>query len=413
MSDSIYIAGVGMTAFGRHAEKSVKDLTADAVTAALKDADLAVDDIGAAFFSNASQAAMEGQYMIPGQLALRTMGFQGIPIFNVENACASASTALSLAVTHLRAGVTDIALAVGAEKMISEDKAKSFKVFDGAWDVNELDNNLSQVLQLGDAIERPSDRPADAERRSVFMDIYAAWARQHMAEYGTTERHIAAVSAKNHYHSILNPLSQYQHDMTVDQILDDPMIVWPLTLPMCAPISDGAAAAIVCNEEGLKKLKSTNRAIRVLACELATGIDRDPADLSKHIGRLTAMKAYEKAGVDPSDVSVAEVHDATAFAEILQTENLGLCELGQGGWMAERGETKLGGPVPVNPSGGLESRGHPIGATGLAQVFELVTQLRGEAEARQVANANLAVAENGGGYYRAEEATACITVLSR
>jgi acetyl-CoA acyltransferase len=190
------------------------------------------------------------------------------------------------------------------------------------------------------------------------------------------------------------------------------IISWPLTLPMCAPISDGAAAAVLCRREALHRF-DRRRAIRIHASVLASGSDRGAEDLQNHICRRAALLAYEKAGLGPSDMSLAEVHDATAMGEIIQCENLGLCQPGDGGAMAERGETALGGRLPLNPSGGLESKGHPIGATGLAQIFELVTQLRHEGGKRQVENARFAVAENGGGFHGYEEAAACVTILGR
>jgi acetyl-CoA acyltransferase len=188
--------------------------------------------------------------------------------------------------------------------------------------------------------------------------------------------------------------------------------VWPLTLPMCAPVSDGAAAAILVRKEALDRF-DRQRAIKVMSTVVASGSSRRADEADKHICRLAAAKAYEMAGIGPTDISVAEVHDATAFAEIVQSENLGFCEPGQGGWLADRGDTALGGRLPINPSGGLESKGHPIGATGLAQIYELVTQLRHEARDRQVGGARFAVAENGGGFYGFEEAAACITILGR
>jgi len=200
--------------------------------------------------------------------------------------------------------------------------------------------------------------------------------------------------------------------MAVDEVLAARMISWPLTLPMCALISDGAAAAVLCTEEALSRF-DRSRAVKVHASVLASGSNRRADDLENHLCRRAALKAYDHAGLGPKDMSVAEVHDASAFAEIVQTENLGFCEIGQGGWIAERGETSLDGRIPVNPSGGLESKGHPIGATGLGQIFELVTQLRGEAEARQVPRARFAIAENGGGFHGFEEAAACITILGR
>ena len=266
---------------------------------------------------------------------------------------------------------------------------------------------------MGRGIEPP---PGSTSTRpySVFMDIYAAMGRMHMREYGTTQHQFAAVSSKNHAHSVHNPLAQFREAYSIEQILAAAPIAYPLTLPMCSPISDGAAAAIVCSEAGLARLGvARQRAVRVLATVLQTGSDRPAEALDQHLVRLGSAKAYEQAGVGPQDVSVAEVHDATAIGEIIQSEVLGLCKPGEGGPMAERGETRIGGRIPINPSGGLESKGHPIGATGLGQIFELVTQLRGEAGARQVQDARIGIAENGGGLRGVEEAVACITLLGR
>ncbi|GAA4338364.1 thiolase family protein [Variovorax defluvii] len=411
---AIYVVGVGMTRFGKFLDQSVKQLTREAVEAALTDAGATQAMIGAAFFANATQGAIEGQHMVKGQVALRDMGFEETPITNVENACASASTAFQLACTHLAAGASDCVLAVGAEKMYHADKARGFAVFDGAWDVTTAQQTADILSELGEGMNAPPGRETPAAQRSLFMDVYSYLAKFHMKTYGTTERQLAAVAAKNHHHSTMNPLSQYQTDATVDDVLAARMISWPLTLPMCAPISDGAAAAVLCNEEGMKRYGfDRRRAIEVKACVLAGGTNRAPRDIQQQIGRLAALRAYEKAGVAPQDIDVAEVHDASAFAEVQQSENLGFAEYGQGGWIAEKGITSLGGRIPINPSGGLESKGHPIGATGLAQIHELVTQLRGEAGKRQVDGARLAIAENGGGFYRCEEALAVVTILGR
>jgi acetyl-CoA acyltransferase len=413
MSSEVYIAGVGMTPFGKHLDMSVKRLTHDAVSGALADAGCDSGQLQGAFFGNSTQGHMEGQQMIRGQLALRAMGIERIPVINVENACASASTAFHLAVNYVRAGAADIVLAVGAEKMFSPDKARTFSAFDGAWDVHDTENGKRRLLEMGYGIE-PPDGSVSAKPYSVFMDIYASMGRMHMREFGTTQRQFAAVSAKNHRHSVHNPLAQYRQAYSIDEILGAPPITYPLTLPMCSPVSDGAAAAIVCSEAGLGMLKGRrSRAVRVLASVLQTGTDRPAAALDQHLVRLGSSSAYEQAGVAPGDVSVAEVHDATAIGEIIQSEVLGLCEPGMGGICAERGDTSIGGRIPINPSGGLESKGHPIGATGLGQIHELVTQLRGDAGARQVEGARIAIAENGGGLCGVEEAVACITILGR
>lgn len=408
----VYLVGVGMTPFGKFLDRTVKDLTLEAVTGALSDSGAGKTDIEAAFFANTAQSPMEGQFMVGGEIALRAMGFAEIPISNVENACASASTAFHLAYTNIKAGLSDVALAVGAEKMTSRDKTKSMAIFDGAWDVHGVDELTRNLLKLGEGIKAPPGREADANMRSIFMDVYAALAKFHMKTFGTTERQLATVAAKNHHHSTFNPLSQYRNDMSVDDVLNARMISWPLTLPMCAPISDGAAAAVLVSEDALDRF-DRSRAIKICASVLGTGSNRKPEEVEKHVCRRAALKAYDIAGVGPEDMSVAEVHDASAFAEIVQVENLGFCEFGDGGKLAERGETALGGRIPVNPSGGLESKGHPIGATGLGQIYELALQLRGEAGQRQVENARFAIAENGGGFYGYEEAVACITILGR
>jgi len=385
--EPIYIVGVGMTPFGKMLERSVKDLTREAVTAALRDAGCEASQLEAAYFSNACQGHMQGQQLIRGEIALRACGIEGIPVTNVENACASGSTALVGAVQFLRAGMGDIALAVGVDKMFSTDRERMFSVFDSGWDIETVEANRAKLLALGEGVEVPegtmSTRPY-----SAMMDVYAAWARFHMREFGTTRAQIAAVSAKNHQHSTRNPLSQYRNAYTVDEVLAAPPITYPLTLPMCAPVSDGAAAAVVVTERALARF-DRRRAVKILATVLASGTERRPEEVEKHIGRRAALKAYEQAGVGPQDISVAEVHDATAMGEIIQIENLGFCRFGEGGPTSARGETTLGGRIPVNPSGGLESKGHPIGATGLGQMFELVGQLRGEAGARQVAGARI------------------------
>ena len=288
-----------------------------------------------------------------------------------------------------------------------------FSVFDGAWDVAEHQPSPPRCWRSETASSRRrltrSDKPY-----SVFMDVYAAFARFHMNRFGTTQRQLAAVSAKNHAHSVENPLSQYRMAYSIEEVLAAPPITYPLTLPMCSPVSDGAAAVIVATAAGLKRHGiDPARAVRVIAVAVQSGSDRAAADVHLHVSALAASRAYEAAGVGPADIDVAEVHDATAMGEIIQVENLGFCPFGDGGLLAERGETALGGRLPVNTSGGLESKGHPIGATGLGQIHELVTQLRGEAGARQVAGARTAIAENGGGLHGIEEAVACVTILQR
>jgi acetyl-CoA acetyltransferase len=410
--EEIFVVGVGMTPFGRMLDLDIKTLTRMATERALADAELGLTDVKAAFFANVGQGHMEGQHMIRGEIALRSMGLGGIPVVNVENACASGSSAFNLAVSHLKAGQSDVALAVGSEKMYSLDRELMFSVFDSGWDITARDATVARLAKMGEGIEPPAGTTSNRPY-SVFMDVYAAFSRFHMKRYGTTREQIAAVAAKNHNHSAHNPLSQFRNRYSIPEILAAPPIAYPLTLPMCAPISDGSAAALLCTSSGLKRLGlNDKRAIRVLASVIRSGQDRAPEDVEKHCTALGAKQAYEIAGIGPEDVSVAEVHDATAMGEIIQLENLGFCAFGDGGAISERGETAIGGRIPVNPSGGLESKGHPIGATGLGQIHELVTQLRGEAGPRQVEGARIAIAENGGGIHGIEEAVGCLTILA-
>lgn len=218
------------------------------------------------------------------------------------------------------------------------------------------------------------------------------------------------IAAKNHYHGSLNPLAQYHRDMSVEEVLEDVLVAYPLTRSMCAPVGDGAAAALLCSERALRRFPHA-RPVRILASVLASG--SLPNSGLEPIGKRLSKVAYEMAGLGPEDVDVAEVHDATAFGELLQYEELGFCAEGEGGPFAESGATRLGGKLPVNTSGGLECRGHPIGASGIAQVHELVVQLRGDTGTRQVEGARIALAENGGGFIGAGEAAMCIHILER
>ena len=409
----IYIAGIAMTVFGRHPERSLHELAGEALQGALKDAGCESADLGVAFYSGMTNGPLQGQIAIPGQVVFSRIGIEAIPIYNVENACASGSTAVHLALQSLRAGATDIALALGAEKMNIPDKAKAFAIFEGGWDVSRAEENYQTLVQMGAGITPPpgseSDRPY-----SKFMAIYAAMCRWHMKTYGTTQRQIAAVCAKNHRHSVHNPYSQFRQPFTVEQVLAAPPITYPITLPMCAPLSDGAAAAILCTGEGLRRIGADrSRCIRIAASVMRSFSHRGLDEPERHVSRLAARQAYEIAGLGPDDMHVAEVHDASAMGEIIQAENLGLAPPGGGGPAAERGEFTLGGRMPVNPSGGLESKGHPLGATGIGQLFELVAQLRGEAGARQVAGARHAIQENGGGLQGIEEAAVAIHILSK
>ena len=410
---NVYIAGIAMTVFGRHTERSLDDLAREALDGALKDAGCQAGDPGIAFYAGMTNGPLQGQIAIPGQVVFSKIGIEGIPVFNVENACASGSSAVNLAVQSLRAGSTDVALALGAEKMNIPDKLKAFSIFEAGWDVSRADENYQTLVKMGEGVDVPPGSESD-KPFSRFMAIYAAMCRYHMKTYGTTRRQIAAVSAKNHTHSVHNPHSQFRKPFTIEEILAAPPITYPITLPMCAPLSDGAAAAILCTEAGLQRIGADrSRCIRIAASVVRSFTHRRLDQPERSIGRLAADQAYAQAGLGPEDMDVAEVHDASAMGEIIQSENLRLAPLGEGGPCAERGDFTLGGRIPINPSGGLESKGHPLGATGIGQLYELVTQLRGEAGARQVHGARHAIQENGGGLQGIEEAALAVHILSK
>jgi acetyl-CoA acetyltransferase len=411
--NDVYIAGIAMTVFGRHLERSLDDLAREALDGALADANCNREDIGAAFYAGMTNGPLQGQISIPGQVVFSKIGIEGIPVYNVENACASGSSAFNLAVQSLKAGTTDVALAIGAEKMNIPDKMKAFALFEAGWDVSRAEENYRTLMEMGEGVEVPEGSESD-QPYSKFMAIYAAMCRYHMKTYGTTQRQIAAVSAKNHTHSVHNPFSQFRKPFSVDEILAAPPITFPITLPMCAPLSDGSAAAILCTEEGLERIGADKRrAIKVAASVIRSFTNRPMDQPELGIGHLAANQAYEQAGLGPSDMHVAEVHDASAMGEIVQAENLGFVPFGEGGPAAERGEFTVGGRIPINPSGGLESKGHPLGATGIGQLYELVTQLRGEAGQRQVTGARHAIQENGGGMQGVEEAAVAIHILTK
>ncbi len=416
MTSKLYIAGVGMTTFGRHTERTLQSLGQEALDAALADAGASTQDIGQVFYGGVTQGPLQGQNAVPGEILVAKLGLRGLPVWNVENACASGTSAFQLAVQALRAGSCDIALAVAAEKMNIPDKARALAMFEGGWDVLEGEKNAAMLMALGEGVAVPegseSTRPY-----SKFMAIYAAKCRYWMKTFGTTQRQIAAVAAKNHQHSVHNPLSQYRQAFTVDEVLAAAPITYPLTIPMCAPLTDGAAAVIVCTEAGLNRLQGQrSRAVRVAATAIATARAFTEAEFLRYdeaVCRRAARAAYEQAGVGPQDVSVVEVHDATAMGEVMAVEYLDLVPMGGAGPAALAGELSIGGRLPVNPSGGLECKGHPIGATGLGQIHELVTQLRGEAGPRQVEGARVALQENGGGMAGYEEAVVTVNLFTR
>ena len=409
MQQNAYIAGVGMTPFGKHMDRTLKSLAVEAVEQALKDAAIDKNQLQAAYVGTAGTAVTVGQVMVPGQAALRSMGIGHIPVINVENACASAATSFQQACTMVTHGVYDIVLALGMEKLYCKEKEKTFSVFTGAVDYESFDQVTEAVYDRIREAGIEVDGGA-GESRSLFMDIYAAWAIERMREYGTTQRDYAAVSAKNSFHGSLNPNAQYRNVMTEDEVLAAREISYPLTLAMCSPIGDGAAAAVLVSEKMARQL-GMDRMVKVRAAVLRSGWDIDKGEAG--VTEAVANETYELSGIGPKELDVVELHDASSPAELMYYEYLGLCEKGEASKLVNDGETKLGGSIPVNPSGGLLRKGHPVGATGLAQVHELVLQLRGEAGPRQVEGARIGLAENGGGYIGTDAAAMVISVLEK
>ena len=411
MSDNVYIYGSSMIKFGKYLDRGIKDLTREALDGVLKDCHLEKTQIEAAWFSNSFWGLFDFQHCIRGQVALTANGLGKIPMANVENACASASSALHLAWTAVKAGLYDCVLAIGVEKIYNEDRKLMMGSYTAGTDV-EVSRRMIEQFKKEEAAHKkePAEEKNNGQKagHSVFMDFYAHGARQHMEKYGTTQRQLAVIASKAHNNSTLNPYAQYTFPQTVEQVLKDYEVAYPLTRAMCAPTGDGAAAAIVCSENFLRENPSP-RAVLIRASVLEGG----SLDAEDEVGTRAANRAYNLAGLGPEDIDVAEVHDATAYAELHVTEQMGFCETGEGGPFAESGSTALNGSIPVNPSGGLISRGHPIGASGLAQIYELVTQLRSEAGKRQVNNPRIALAENGGGTIGRGAAAMCIHILEK
>lgn len=406
-----YVIGVGMTRFGKHLGRSLNSLAREAIKQALDDAGIEARQLEAAWMGTGAAPVITGQVCIAGQAVLRGLGVGRIPVVNVENACATASTAFQQACTMVTHGLHDVVIAAGYEKLYHEDKARTFSVFDGCVDVDEQDAVLGF---LRDGLQRSGaqvDLGQAGKDRSLFMDIYATWARDYLAMAGGEPRHLAMVTAKNSRHGSLNPRAQFQDVLSVEQILASRRIADPLTLPMCSPIGDGAAAAVIVSERALKRL-GARQPIRVAASMIVSGYDYADEN-TPEVARWAAGLAYQAAGVGPQDLSLVELHDASSASELMYYESLGLCGRGEGVALLESGATELGGRIPVSVSGGLNRKGHPIGATGLGQVFELVEQLRGNCGARQVQGASVGLAENGGGFIGADAAVMSMTVLTR
>lgn len=402
----VAMIGAGMTRFAKYPDRGLKDLSHEAVKAALEAAGMDKKDLQIAVVGNAAAGLVTGQECIRAQVILRSMGIDRIPMVNTENACASSSTALQVAWLYVASGMYDVALALGVEKMYTPDKGRMMSTFSAGVDVEEL-------RQIMEQLKPPSEKKSGGEsgagkNRSLFMDIYAAGARSHMARYGTTKEHFAKIAVKNHYNGSLNPHAQYREVYTAEEILESPLIAEPLTRLMCAPIGDGAAAAVLAGGDVARRY--TTDPVWIKGSALVSGSDTRSED--DGTAARAAQQAFDMAGMSIDEIDVMEVHDASAPAELLLYEDLGLCGPGEGGRLVDEGATEIGGRIPVNTSGGLLAKGHPVGATGVAQAYEIWLQLRRLAGERQVEGAKAGLTHNGGGMVRGEAAATTVHVLA-
>ena len=374
-----------MNRFGKYMDKSLKELCYEPIWDAIRESQVDPHDIDIVFVGNAYGGILQGQESVRGQGIMREAGITGIPIINVENACASGSTAFYLAHRAVASGQAKLALAVGVEKLFCGDTATSLK-----------------------ALATSTDVAVEGQMGMVFSGIYAMRFRSHMEKYGITQEQLAQVAAKNHYHGSLNPHSQYQKPKTVEEILGSRMIADPITLLMCCPLGDGAAACLIGDREMARRMGK--RPVKVASSVLGSFDISGRQTLS--IANRVAKKAYEEAGVTARDIQVAEVHDAVAPIELYLYEELGFCEAGQSGRMMDERATWYDGRLPVNTSGGLTAKGHPAGATGIAQVAEIAWQMRGEAGKRQMPTPpRVGMTENGGGNMAGETAVVAVNIL--
>lgn len=379
----VHIVGVGMTQLGKHPERRLRDLGGEACGLALRDAGLHPRRIRAGYCGNALGSAIQGETGV-GQNSFWEAGISGVPVVNVENACATGSTAVHLAWQAVATEVYDLVLVVGVEKAVMP-KGSMLNV-----GVGELET------QLGD----------------VFPGYFAMIAQKHMEQYGTTREQLALVSVKNHRHGVLNPYAQFQKEFTLEEVLNSTMIADPLTLYSCCPNSDGSAALVLAGERTARGLGRAG--IRLAASALTTGTYDNRRDLTGwEAEERAAREAYELAELGPEDLDVVEVHDAFTICELVHYEGLGLCPPGEGGALVQEGATALGGKVPVNPSGGLLSKGHPVGASGVAQVVELVWQLREQAGPRQVPGARVGLAQIMGGSKEGDVKACTVQIMVR
>ena len=404
----VAVIGAGMTRFGKLADKGIKDLVAEAVRAAVDDAGVTFGDIEAAYVGSAVPGVMTGQEQIKAQVCLSAMGIDSIPMYNVENACASSSSALNLAWTAVGAGVHDCVLVVGFEKLFDQNKLKSFMALGTAVDIQMVEKFLADFQKRQQSGERILSEDS-GKSKSIFMDMYAYYTRQYMQRYGLTQAHFGKLAVKSHKNGAHNPHAMYQKEVTLEEVLNSGEVAFPLTRMMCSPVSDGGAAVIVCSRE--KALRFTSTPVWIASSVVGSGKISD--DLSDTLTRRLGPKAFEMAGIGPRDLDVIEVHDATSPSEIITLIELGVCPGEEAPRWIDEGRLEVDGAMPSNPSGGLAAKGHPIGATGLAQVNEIVHQLQGKAGKRQVKDAKVGMTHNGGGILGVDAAAMALHIFKR
>jgi acetyl-CoA C-acetyltransferase len=383
---NVSIVGAGQTKFGRHDNYDLRELFALAAHEAIEEAGIAPKDVEAAFIGNLSADQFNRQSHIAPMMA-DAAGMKGITATKCEAACASSATALRAAILAIESGQHDVVMAAGVEKM--------------------TDLPTPGVIET---LAMAADQPFEAEPGITFPGIFAIFAVAHMAKYGTTKEQLAAVAVKNHANAVHNSLAQYQKEITIDTVLSARMVAWPLGLFDCSPITDGAAAVILTRNKKAKKFTDAPVKIKASAQANDTMDMCERTDLTTlYSARTAAHRAYKQAKVGAQDIDFAEVHDCFTIAEIIATEDLGFFKPGMGGQAVEEEYTALDGEFAINTSGGLKAKGHPVGATGVAQIIELYHQLRNEAGKRQVDSPNLGLAHNVGG----SGATAVVHICER
>jgi acetyl-CoA acyltransferase len=378
-SGDIWILGIHMTKFGKHPDEDTVDLAAEAAMAALADGGVSMKDVGVLAAGNLMGGGM-------GQFLQKQIGQTGIPVYNVANACATGATALRTAIMAVKAGETDVGLAVGVEKLSGAGLL--------AGGGRKADSSTWQPSGRYGAVAPVDGRIGTETMPGVFAQIGMEYGHRYG---GTSFELFARISEKNHAHSTLNPLAAYQKKFTLDEIMNDVMIAYPNTRPMCSANCDGAAAAVVVSDAKLRAMDpdQRRRAVKVAASVLTTDPWEEACQILPNVNTLTrnaAEQAYEQAGVGPEDLDLVELHDCFATAELVHYDNLGLCAPGEAVPFFESGATWRDGKTPVNVSGGLESKGHPIAATGIANIWEVCTHLRGEGGDRQIEGATVGLA---------------------